>query len=103
MADHYNKLFREQFVFEGSERAVLSMVRSDALGDYRSSYEAVGKQNKKVMLIWGTVDKDISLEMMDEVRTFIPHVQFHDLDGVGHSLNIEATEKFNEFLIDFLK
>lgn len=103
MAGRYNELFREQLTFEGSERAVLSMVRGDALGDYRQVYEAVGKQYKKTMLVWGTADEEISREMMDEVRKFIPQVQFHALDGVSHALNLEATEEFNEFLIDFLK
>ena len=101
-SNHYNKLFREQFKYKGGERAVLSMFRGDALGDYRDSYGAIGKQDRKVMLIWGTADSDISRSMIDEVREAIPHICFHSLEGVGHGLNFEASKELNELIIDFL-
>lgn len=103
MADDYNKLFYEQVTYKGFERASISMFRGDAMGDYREAYGAVGKQNRKVMLVWGTADEDISREMIDEVRNAIPHIQLHVLEGVGHQLNLEVTEKFNKLVIDFLK
>jgi len=102
-ANHYNELFQEQFGYKGGERAVLSMFRGDALGDYRDSYAAIGKQDRKVMLIWGTADSEISRSMIDEVREAIPHISFHSLEGVGHGLNFEASNELNKLLIDFLK
>ena len=101
-ANHYNELFREQFKYKGGEKAVLSMFRGDALGDYRDYYGAIGKQDRKVILIWGTADTEVSRSMIDEVREAIPHIRFHSLEGVGHGLNFEASKELNELLIDFL-
>ncbi|TRZ49600.1 alpha/beta fold hydrolase, partial [bacterium] len=55
-ADEYAKLFKEQTQYKGFERAMLAMFRSDAVADHTADYLTVGKQGKKVMLIWGTLD-----------------------------------------------
>jgi pimeloyl-ACP methyl ester carboxylesterase len=102
-ADEYSKRLYEQVTYKGFERAALSMFRGDAMRDYREAYRTVGKQNKKVMLIWGTEDTDISRERIDEVKNAIPQIQLHVLEGVAHQLNLEVTQKFNQLLIDFLK
>ena len=103
MADQYNKLFYKQVTYKGFERASISMFRGDAMRDYLEAYRAVGKQDRKVMLVWGTEDEDISREMIDEVQKAIPHIEFHCLEGVGHQLNLEVTEEFNQLMVDFLK
>ena len=103
MADQYNEQFYDQVTYKGFERASISMFRGDAIGDYREAYRSVGKQNRKVMLVWGTEDEDISREMIDEVQKAIPHIQFHCLEGVGHQLNLEVAEELNQLMIDFLK
>jgi pimeloyl-ACP methyl ester carboxylesterase len=102
-ADLYARLFREQFTYKGRGKAVLSLFRSDALGDYRETYGAIGKQDRDIMLVWGDHDTDISAADMDELRGLIPDIQFHVIEDAGHSLNHEATEEFNRLLIDFLK
>ena len=101
-ADRYAKLFREQFTHKGTEKAVLSLFRSEALGDYRETYGVLGKQDRSIMLVWGAQDTDISSADMDELRDLIPNIQFHVIEDAGHSLNHEATEEFNRLLIDFI-
>jgi pimeloyl-ACP methyl ester carboxylesterase len=49
----YQELFVEQTTYKGFHRAFLSMMRSDALGNYDAVYRAVGGQDRDILLIWG--------------------------------------------------
>jgi len=102
-ADEYSQLLYEQITYEGFERAALSMFRGDAMRDYQEAYRTVGKQNREVMLIWGTEDTDISRERIDDVISAVPNIQVHIIEGVGHQMNLEESEKVNELVVDFLK
>jgi pimeloyl-ACP methyl ester carboxylesterase len=102
-AEDYNRMFKEQTYFKGFERATLSMFRSDATTDYRQDYTAVGKQSRPVMLIWGTLDEDISPDMVQAIKGSMPDLKFEQLDGVGHDPQVEVADKFNSLIISFLK
>lgn len=101
-ADKYTRRLYEQVTYKGFERATLSMFRGDAMRDYREAYRTVGRHNKKVMLIWGTEDTDISRGRIDEVISAIPNIQVHILEGIGHQVNLEESDKLNKLMLDFL-
>lgn len=102
-AAEYASLFKEQTQIKGFERATLAMFRSDANADYTADYLTVGKQDKKVMLIWGTQDGDITPQMVKDIRAAIPGVDYRELEGVGHDPQVEVPDKVNSLVIDFLK
>lgn len=99
----YNRMFKEQTYYKGFERATLAMFRSDATTDYRPDYQAVGKQDLPIMLIWGTQDEDISPEMVQQIKSSMPKLKFKQLDGIGHDPQVEVPDRFNRLVIDFLK
>jgi len=99
---YYERLFVRQTTYDGFERSVISMFRTDAVGDYRDAYRRVGELKKPVMLIWGTGDEDIAREDIDFVQQVIPDLSLRVLDGAGHSPNVDAREIFNPLLLDFL-
>lgn len=45
----YTKLFIEQTTYRGFQQSILSMLRSDAVGDYRDSYRIVGNQKHHIL------------------------------------------------------
>lgn len=102
-AAEYDGLFKEQTYYKGFERATLSMFRSDATTDYRQDYQAVGKQNRPILLIWGTMDEDITPEMVQEIKQEMPGLDFQQLNGIGHDPQVEAPDAVNNLLINFLK
>jgi len=102
-ADEYAKLFKEQTQYKGFERAMLAMFRSDAVADHTADYLTVGKQGKKVMLIWGTLDGDITRKMVKDIRTALPGVNYQELEAVGHNSQVDVPDKVNNLVIDFLK
>jgi len=101
-AAEYAAMFREQTYYKGFERATLAMFRSDATTDYRPDYLTVGKQNRPVLLIWGTLDEDISPEMVQQIRSSLPGLEFQQLDGIGHDPQVEVSDRVNWVLINFL-
>ncbi len=102
--DKYVQKFKEQTYYKGFERALLSMFRSDANGDYTADYADVAKDpDRKIMLIWGTEDADITYEMIQQIRNYIAPVQFVQLDNIGHDPQVEVPEIFNGLVINFLK
>jgi pimeloyl-ACP methyl ester carboxylesterase len=102
-ADEYAKLFTEQTRYKGFERAILAMFRGDAIADHTADYLAVGKQGKKVMLVWGTLDETITPQMVKDIRTALPDVNYRELEAVGHNSHVEVPDKINRLVIDFLK
>ena len=102
--DAYVLKFKEQTYYKGFERALLSMFRSDANGDYTADYIDVARQgDRKIMLIWGTEDGDITYAMIQQIRNYIIPTQYVQLDGIGHDPQVEVPEFFNGLVINFLK
>jgi pimeloyl-ACP methyl ester carboxylesterase len=96
-------LFAEQTTFRGFQASMLSMIRSDAIGDYRKSFETVGKQKKNVLLIWGSRDPEIPEEVINTARRLIPDVQFIELPDAGHNIVFQKPEQISAMLGDFLR
>lgn len=79
------------------------MLRNDAIsGDYSSSYQAIGTQKSEVLLIWGTGDKEISQEMINEINSLIPHLEYKPVDGAGHGIVFQKPDIINELIGNFL-
>ncbi len=96
-------LFAEQTTFKGFQDSMLSMIRSDAIGDYRDSFESVGKQKRNVLLIWGARDAEIPEEVINTTRKLIPFVQFHDVRDAGHNIVFQKPHQITEIIDNFLR
>ena len=98
----YEKLFVEQTTYTGFQRSLLSMLRTDALGDYSDEYQAVGGQNRKTLLIWGTADAEISRDMIDKARAYIPQLRLEAVEGAGHGIMLQKPEVVNDLILELL-
>ena len=102
-AAKYKKLFEEQTTYKGFQQAILSMLRNDAMLDYSKAYQTVGKQKRAILLIWGTGDTEINKEMIGDIRSFLPDLQFKPVEGVGHGIVFQKPDVVNNLIIDFLQ
>jgi pimeloyl-ACP methyl ester carboxylesterase len=102
-AAEYAKMFSDQTRFKGFEKASLAAAHSDAWADYSADYQAVGKQARPILLIWGTADNDISAEMVQAIQKALPNVQFKQLEGAGHNPHVDMPDQVNSLILDFLK
>jgi pimeloyl-ACP methyl ester carboxylesterase len=101
-SEKYTRLFVEQTTYKGFQQSILSMLRNDAVGDYRPAYQIVGRQKRDVLLIWGTGDTEITPQMIDDIQSFIPRLTFKPVKGVGHGIVFQKPETVNRLIISFL-
>jgi pimeloyl-ACP methyl ester carboxylesterase len=101
-SEKYTRLYLEQTTFEGFQRSILSMLRNDAVGDYSTAYQVVGRQKRDVLLIWGTEDTEITKQMIGEIRSLMPRLTFQPVTGVGHGIVFQRPQTVNKLILDFL-
>ena len=102
-AARYGRLFTEQFTWRGTERALLSMLETDALGDYRPDYRKAGAGGRAVLIIRGSVDTEITVEAIAQARRAMPGAKYVELPGIGHGAVLQAATRVNRLTVDFLK
>jgi pimeloyl-ACP methyl ester carboxylesterase len=101
-AETYSRLFIEQTIYKGFEKSILSMLRHDAIGDYSDAYRAVGKQQREVLLIWGDQDSEVTPEVIDLIRSLIPHITFKPVTGVAHGIVFQRPDEVNRLIREFI-
>jgi pimeloyl-ACP methyl ester carboxylesterase len=101
-SEKYTRLFVEQTTYKGFQQSILSMLRNDAVEDYRPAYQIVGKQKRDVLLIWGTGDTEITPQMIDDIKSFIPRLTFKPVKGVGHGIVFQKPQTVNRLILSFL-
>jgi len=94
--------FLNQFRCKGTDRALLSMFRSDAFGDYHVETKSTGISVKKLMLLRGESDKEITASMVDTTKNELQGCQFVELKNSGHSPGTSDADRLNKIIIDFL-
>ena len=99
----FSEKYNEQTQYIGFKRAILSTLRNFSLEDQKTSYEAVGKQKRQVMLIWGMEDKIYPFGNSEKVRAAIPEIDFHGVEAAGHQPHYETPQKVNPLIVEFLK
>ena len=101
-SETYTALFVEQTTYKGFQRSILSMLRNNALGDYTNAYQILGNQKREILLIWGTEDTEITRDMIKDIRSFLPKLEFAPVEGVGHGIVFQKPKIINTLIIDFL-
>ena len=101
--DSFKERFTEQTKIEGFEQSVISMFRSNALESYEETYAALGKQDTKMLLVWGDNDTSVSRADIESIQNLVPTMEFQLLPGVNHSPNLQVPEKFNSLILGFLQ
>lgn len=92
--------YREQMQYQGFRRALLSTWRNAELFKMTAEYEAVGRQDRPVLLIWGVADKTVPLSVSEKVRQAIPQAELHPIDA-GHIPHHEKPDEVNSLLVRF--
>jgi len=92
-----------QMQYKGFKRALLSTIRNNMLGSFLDDYWRIGKMNKPVLLFWGRNDRLIPFAHSQVLRAAMPRVEFHAIEGSGHTPHYEKPEEVNLILLKFLK
>jgi pimeloyl-ACP methyl ester carboxylesterase len=101
LAGHHAAAFNEQMTYGGFQFSILSLFRGDALVDHRDSYAAVGKQEHRVLLIWGARDMEITKDKIETARSLIPNAEYHDFQDAGHNIVFQKPGQVAKLLVAF--
>ncbi|MCH8844988.1 MAG: alpha/beta fold hydrolase [SAR324 cluster bacterium] len=101
--ERYGQLYAEQFTWEGTEQVFLSILKTDAMGDYRPDYRKAGAGGRRVLIIRGSRDTEITAEAISQARQAMPEAEYVELPGIGHGAVIEAMQRVNDLIVGFLK
>lgn len=82
---HLSSRFVEQAADDGFGRAILSMFRSDALGDKSSRYSALRSLDREILVVTGEDDAVIPSTHVARLRSLLPP-HAHRAISAGHSL-----------------
>ncbi len=93
----------DQATYHGFQYSLVAASATDAWTNYLDSYRAVGRQERRVLLLRGTRDPTISQEAIDTVRELIPQVEFHALPNSTHDIVFDDVDRVCPLLIGFLR
>jgi 3-oxoadipate enol-lactonase len=64
--------------------------------------DEISEITQRTLILHGTQDGLSPVENAEQLQAYIPDAQLQLLEGVGHSPNVEAPDRFNELISDFL-
>jgi len=103
LVDHFMSRYKVQWEYKGFRRAILSTIRDGMLGSFINTYQALGKMDKTVMLLWGRNDMTVPFEHSFDLRAAMPNVEFHAFKNCGHIPHYEKPDEVNPLLLEFLR
>ncbi len=83
---HLTPLFVEQVSRAGFGRALLSMIRANALGDQSARYQALRNSGRDLLLITGANDAVIPAAHIARIRKLLPGHRHRAIAGAEHNL-----------------
>jgi pimeloyl-ACP methyl ester carboxylesterase len=83
---HLIPLFVEQVSRAGFGRALLSMIRTNTLGDQSARYEALRDLGRELLVVTGASDAVIPAAHIARIRRLLPDHRHYEIAGAEHNL-----------------
>ena len=83
---HLTPLFIDQVSRAGFGRALLSMIRTNTLGDQTPRYEALQDLGRDLLVVTGANDAVIPAAHIARIRRLLPVHRHHEIAGAEHNL-----------------
>jgi pimeloyl-ACP methyl ester carboxylesterase len=101
--ERYAAGFETQLAYRGFRRAIHSTLRHLIRHDPLPVYQALGRQQRAVALIWGEQDQVVPLSQADRVLAALgPGATLHRIAGAGHLPQADRPEQTHAALIEAL-
>jgi len=95
-------MFNDQFRIRGFGAALLSLIRSGALGDQSDSYRALYESGHPTLILRGMEDRVFSAIQLETMQTLLPLATVRACPGVGHPLMLTHPEIVAPLITGFL-
>jgi len=98
----YLDIASSQMKYMGYRRSFLSAFRKCGLLDISGTFGEIGKNNIPTLILRGSEDTYVPRSSMDKLRYLIPHAEFQEVAGAGHSPHFEKPSEVNSIILEFL-
>ncbi|MBY0572600.1 MAG: alpha/beta hydrolase [Undibacterium sp.] len=95
--------YRPQMTYIGFGRALRRSSLRLATADFEGIYTAIDKAEIPVLLVWGRQDKVVPIAGAENIKRFIPKLDFFEIDQSGHLPHMEQPAIFNARMLAFLE
>ena len=101
--DRLRPLISDQMQYRGFRRSVLAMLRQFPMGGLEHDFAIMGRQDRDVLLVWGTADKILPFDLSRIARELLPRAEFHVVEEGSHIAHWEQPEAVNPVILGFLQ
>lgn len=92
---------REQAKIKGFRTSLTTLFLSDALANYRGSYEAFGKTKKPALMVTGGQDNSIPQEHFEQIEQSIPIIKRVHFPENNHVVLIQQVDSVTTLMANF--
>lgn len=94
---------REQMVYRGYRRALLSSLRHVPLQSMKETYTKMQTQRYPILVVWGQQDRIIPIQSgQSHLKRWLPRAEFVEIPRAGHLPHREAPHLVEPLLVGFL-
>jgi len=87
---------------QGTTQAGLSMLRRRFFDSLNGLMLHLAQRQIPTLVIWGREDRSIPVSRGLKLQALLPHARLEIVEGAGHAVNVEAAERFNRLVGEFL-
>ena len=95
--------FYEQLAIPGFDRALLSMVRENALGDQQDVYKTLQQLPHPVQVLRGVKDQFMSVDQSHWLKSNLSRAAFHEVENSQHAFILTHPDQVSAPILRFLK
>jgi len=95
--------YRVQLRYRGFRRARLADLRSNVDADQRDELQAVGRNPRPVLVIWGKQDPNVPFDLSASLMSVMPNARLVAADQSGHLPQWERPDIANPAILSFLR
>ncbi len=95
--------YRVQLRYRGFRRARLADLRSNVDADQRDELQAVGRNPRPVLVIWGKQDPNVPFDLSGSLMSVMPYARLVAVDQSGHLPQWERPDVVHPALLAFLR
>lgn len=101
--EEHQPYFEDQLSVEGTPEAMLSTMRHSPVQDYVAGYEALGKKQIPVRVIWGREDATFPYANHELLEKAVPQMKLTTIENSAHLPHFERAESVTPVIIDQLR
>ena len=101
--DELNKIYKEQMMYEGFTRSLLSTAKNFNLFNTQKMFQELGKKNINSSVIWGDADEIVPIDGLSYLKSDYPNINYKVVENGHHDLTYALPSIVGKFLSEQLQ